>query len=60
MTISAVIQNRLRDAEWDAEIARESGDTGAMLDAIAAAEELRTQQARLGEAEWLKAQETEM
>jgi len=58
--ISAVIQGRLRDAEWDAEIARESGDTGALLDAIAAAEELRTQQARLDDPAWLRALETEM
>lgn len=60
MTISAVIQGRLRDAEWDAEIARASGDTGALLDAIATAEDLRAQQARLDDPAWLNALQTEM
>lgn len=58
--ISAVLQARIHDAEWDAEIARQTGDTGGMLDAIAAAEELRTQQAGLDDPEWLRALETEM
>jgi hypothetical protein len=58
--ISAVLQSKIKDAVWDAEIARQSGDTMAMLDAITLADELRAQQARLDDPAWLKALQTEM
>lgn len=60
MTISAVIQGKIRDAEWDAEIARQSGDTVGLLDAIAAIEELQGMTQRLDDTDWLKALESEM
>lgn len=60
MTISSVLQSKIKDAEWDAEIARQSGDTMAMLDAITAADELRGHQARLDDPAWLKALQPEM
>lgn len=60
MTISAVLQSKIKDAEWDAEFARQSGDTAALLDAITAADELRAQQARLDDPAWMTALQTEM
>lgn len=45
--ISAVLEGRLRDAEWDAEIARQCGDTGGLLDAVSKIELLNEQRARL-------------
>lgn len=55
-----MLESRIRDADWDAEVARVSGNTGALLDAIATAEELRAQRERLSDPAWLKALETEM
>lgn len=58
--ISAVLEGRLRDAEWDAEIARQCGDTGGLLDAVAEIELIHEQRARLSDVGWLEALETEM
>ena len=58
--ISAVLEGRLRDAEWDAEIARQCGNTAGLLDAVSEIELINEQRARLSDVGRLDALETEM
>lgn len=60
MTISAILEGKIREAEWDAEEARLRGDTGALLDAISTWEALKEQRTRLADPAWMTALETEM
>ena len=58
--ISAILESRLREAEWDAETARVMGDACALLEAIQTADELRAEKARLADPAWSEALATEM
>ena len=58
--ISAVLQSRLAEAQWDAEEARLAGDAEALLDALQREDEARTAQQQLSDPAWLRALETEM